>query len=250
MIIVGAKYISRFDQLTFRATLGYLALVVVPVGMIIAQPDLGTASVVAVIGAGLFLAARPSARVVLLLFAVLLIGSGLVLTNLQDYQRQRLETFFNPSADPQNAGYNVLQAKIAIGSGGLTGQGFGQGSQTVLNFLPVAHTDFIFAGFAEATGFIGSMTLIGLYVMLIFRILRVASITNDRFGSLMAIGIGTKLFFQTFVHIGMNLGLLPVTGIPLPFVSHGGTALIVDLALIGILQSIYIRHWRIGWRTR
>ncbi|MEX0594761.1 MAG: FtsW/RodA/SpoVE family cell cycle protein, partial [Patescibacteria group bacterium] len=178
----------------------------------------------------------------------MVIGLGLLLSNLhnlQPYQQQRIETFLNPASDPLGEGYNVIQSLIAVGSGGLSGQGFGQGSQTVLNFLPVPHADFIYAGYAEATGFIGSSILLILYVILVFRAITIARDSTDPFGQLLALGIATKFFFQTAVHIGMNVGLLPVTGIPLPFMSYGGTALIVDMALIGILESIAIRHKKI-----
>ena len=165
--------------------------------------------------------------------------------NLQGYQKSRIETFLNPASDPLGEGYNVQQSLIAVGSGGLTGRGFGQGSQTVLNFLPVPHADFIYAGYAEATGFIGSSVLLLLYVVLVFRALSIARDSNDPFGQLIAIGIATKFFFQVTIHLGMNVGLLPVTGIPLPFMSYGGTALIIDMALIGVLESIAIRHKKV-----
>lgn len=241
--IGAAAYLaSRIGRLTWRPLLGYLALAGIPFALILIQPDLGTASVVFAIFLGTFIAARPSTRTLLAALVVILLGLVVVWFSLQPYQRERVETFLNPAADPQGEGYNVQQALIAVGSGGLTGRGFGQGSQTVLNFLPVAHADFIFAGYAEATGFVGSVVLLGLYVTLLQRIVTVARISNDPFGRLLAIGIGAKLLFQVTVHMGMNLGLLPVTGIPLPFLSYGGTSLIIDLASIGILQSIYIRH--------
>jgi len=241
--ISASKYLSSvIGMISWRKLFGYLALAGVPVALVLLQPDLGTASVVFIVFVGIFLAARPSGRTLLVALLALLIGISVLWFSLRDYQKQRLETFLNPTADPQGQGYNVRQALIAVGSGGLTGRGFGQGSQTVLNFLPVAHADFIFAGYAEATGFVGSATLLVLYVVLLHRITAVARASIDPFGQLLAIGIGAKILFQTTVHIGMNVGLLPVTGIPLPFMSYGGTALVIDLASIGILQSIYIRH--------
>lgn len=242
-IIGGAKYLAgRIGVLDWRKVIGYLLLAGLPVVLIMMQPDLGTASVILMIFLGMFLVSRPSRTIILV--GILLVGISLPLlwSNLQDYQRQRIETFLNPAADPQGEGYNVRQALIAVGSGGLMGRGFGQGSQTTLNFLPVAHADFIFAGFAEATGFIGSAVLILLYVVMLLRIISIARESTDPFGQLVAIGVAVKYAFQMTVHIGMNEGMLPVTGIPLPFMSYGGTALIVDLALIGLLQSIYIRH--------
>ncbi len=241
--ISAAKYLSPFiSSLNWKRVLGYVVLAAIPTTLILLQPDLGTASVVLMVFFGVFLAAKPTARTILFTLIGLLIGLSVVWFNLQGYQKQRIETFLNPAADPQGEGYNVRQSLIAVGSGGLMGRGFGQGSQTVLDFLPVPHADFIFAGYAEATGFVGSVTILILYVVLLFRVVAVARVSNDPFSQLLAIGIGTKILFQTTVHIGMNTGLLPVTGIPLPFMSYGGTALVVDLASIGIMQSIYIRH--------
>ncbi len=235
---------SNIGRQTWKKLLGFVLLSAVPVTLVLIQPDLGTASVIFTIFLAVFLAAQPSRRVVIATALLVLVGMVAIWLSLQPYQRSRVETFLNPGADPQGEGYNVNQALIAVGSGGLTGRGFGQGSQTVLNFLPVAHADFIFAGYAEATGFVGSIVVIGLYFLLIQRIIAIARISSDPFGRLLAVGIGAKILFQATVHMGMNLGLLPVTGIPLPFMSYGGTALIIDLASIGILQSIYIRHKR------
>lgn len=241
----AAKYLSSsIGGINWRKLLGYMILAVVPVGLILLQPDLGTASVVFVIFFAVFIAARPRGRTIALALLAVLLGVTLMWFSLRDYQKERIETFLNPTADPQGQGYNVRQALIAVGSGGLMGRGFGQGSQTVLNFLPVAHADFIFAGYAEATGFVGSATLLLLYAVMMYRIVAVARASVDPFAQLLVIGIGAKILFQTAVHIGMNVGLLPVTGIPLPFMSYGGTALVIDLASIGILQSIYIRHKR------
>jgi rod shape determining protein RodA len=244
--IFGAHFIaSQWYGLTWRPAMAYLLLNLIPIVLIIVEPDLGTAVVVMVIAGSLFFAARPSRGLILFLVIIVALSGTFLAANLKPYQKNRLTTFLNPSSDPLKQGYNVRQSLIAVGSGGLTGRGFGQGSQTVLNFLPVAHTDFIFAGFAEATGFLGSVVLVGLYLLLLWRVVAIAREADDRFATLLAIAIGWKLFFQAFVNIGMNIGLLPVTGIPLPFISYGGTALIIDLAGIGILESIYIRHKKI-----
>ncbi len=247
--IFGANYLAgRVGGLTGRSYLFYLFLIAVPVAMILLQPDLGTAAIVLIISLSLLVAAKPSRSMIIstLLLLVLVVPIGW--THLKPYQKQRLETFANPSADPQGQGYNVRQSVIAVGSGGLTGRGFGQGSQTILNFLPVPHADFIFAGFAEATGFVGSAILIILYVILLLRITAVARESTDVFGQLLAVAIAVKFFFQILIHIGMNVGLFPVTGIPLPFMSYGGTAIIIDFAAIGIIESIAIRHKRVGGR--
>ena len=247
--IFGAKILTQhIGLINWKKTLAFILFSALPILLVLVQPDLGTASVVLVVFAACFLAARPSGRIVTLILALFLIALPLVWANLKPYQQNRVETLLNPSSDPQGQGYNVRQSLIAVGSGGLTGRGFGQGSQTVLNFLPVAHTDFVFAGFAEATGFIGSMVVIFLYVLLIYRAINIAGISTDKFGQLLAIAIAAKFMYQVTVHIGMNLGLLPVTGIPLPFMSGGGTSLIIDLLCIGVLQSIHIRHKKIGFR--
>jgi len=245
--VFGAKILTQHvDQINWKKTIVYILLALLPAALILVQPDLGTASVVLVVFAASFLAARPPGRIVGTIFLFFIIAIPLLWSGLHPYQKKRVETLINPASDPQGQGYNVIQSKIAVGSGGLTGRGFGQGSQTVLNFLPVAHTDFVFSGFAEATGFVGSIVLIFLYMLLVYRTLTIASISQDKFGQLLAVAIGAKFLFQVTVHVGMNLGMLPVTGIPLPFMSYGGTSLIGDWIAIGILQSIHIRHSR-GW---
>ncbi len=151
-------------------------------------------------------------------------------------------TFLNPASDPFGAGYNVLQAIIAVGSGRVTGQGLGYGTQSQLDFLPIKHSDFIFAVFAEELGFIGAIILLLLFLILIIRVIRVAKVASDDFGMLVAAGIAIMFIAQIMINIGMNLGIMPVTGIPLPFISSGGTSLIINLAGIGILLSILVRH--------
>jgi len=247
--IFGAKILTQHVGLiNWKKTLAYIFFSAIPILLVLAQPDLGTASVILVVFAAAYLAARPSGRIVTVILAIFIISLPLIWATLRPYQRNRVETLLNPSSDPQGQGYNVRQSLIAVGSGGLTGRGFGQGSQTVLNFLPVAHTDFVFSGFAEATGFVGSLVLILLYLIFIYRAISIASISTDKFGQLLAITIAAKFLYQVTVHIGMNLGLLPVTGIPLPFMSGGGTSLIIDLLCVGILQSIHIRHKHVGLR--
>lgn len=248
--IIGAIAASGFlaqsiGLMGWKKIIGFLIVAAIPVGLVMLQPDLGTASVLMVMFLAIFLAAKPSRRTVALLVGLVVVAIPIVFFTLQPYQRQRVETFLNPMSDPLGEGYNARQSLIAVGSGGLFGRGFGQGSQTVLNFLPVAHADFIFAGFAEATGFIGSLIAVALYTLLVFRILAIAREADDPFAQLLCVGIAAKFFFQGFVHICMNIGLLPVTGIPLPFMSYGGTALIVDFAAIGIVESIAIRHKKI-----
>lgn len=241
-IFAARLLMTKVDRLNTASVISYAAIAVASFVLVLLQPDLGTASVILVIFLATLLAARLPRRYIWGLVAAVLIAVPLLWSNLQPYQQKRVETFLNPGSDPQGEGYNSIQALIAVGSGGLVGRGFGQGSQTVLNFLPVPHADFIFAGFAEATGFVGSFILVALYLLLVVRIINIAREATDPFAKLLVIAIAAKLAFQSFVHMGMNLGLLPVTGIPLPFMSYGGTALVIDLASIGILQSIHIRH--------
>ena len=211
------------------------------------QPDLGSASVVFIITLVL-LAFSPLKKIYLVVaLAVMIALTPVAWHYLEPYQKHRIEAFMNPKIDPQGTGYNVSQSKIAIGSGGIWGTGLGKGSQSQLNFLPVAHTDFIFAGTAEATGFVGSIFLFLLLAYLVLRVINVAKIAKDDFGMYLALGIGIMFLFQILVNVGMNLGIMPVTGIPLPFVSYGGSAMLLNMACIGILQSIFLRHRKISF---
>jgi rod shape determining protein RodA len=159
---------------------------------------------------------------------------------IQQYQIQRLFVFINPGHDPGVSGYNIIQSMIAVGSGALTGRG-DMATQTTLDFLPEHHTDFIFAVITERNGFLGALVLIALYGVLIWRCLRIATLSRDMYGSILAGGIGVMLLFQVFVNMGMTIGIMPVTGIPLPFVSYGGTAMIVFLVFVGLLEAIHLR---------
>lgn len=246
LILSMARLLALWQgEITIRRLVFILLIAVLPIALVLQQPDLGTAGVLVAITFGMLLYAKIPLKwwLVMGLIAALLLPVGY--TQLRDYQKERVKTFLSPDADLAGQGYNVRQATIAIGSGGLVGQGLGRGSQSQLNFLPVAHTDFIFAGLAEATGLLGGMILLILYGVLISRILRVGEVSKDHFGMYLSLGIAVMFGFQIFVNIGMNLGLLPVTGIPLPLVSFGGTSLIVSLASLGILQSVYVRHRKI-----
>jgi rod shape determining protein RodA len=253
-IVAAAFLAKRVGRISVLGLIVYTFLVGIPVAMVLVEPNLGTTAVLVFIFGCIFIAAKPSPRIIAFVVAATIIAVPLVFMSLKPYQKTRVETFLNMNKQDnanattaekeksKDAKYNVTQALIAVGSGGLLGRGFGQGSQTVLNFLPVAHSDFIFAGFAEATGFVGSFAILFLYFILLMRIISVAGQSTDPFGQLFAIGIAAKFFIQVVVHIGMNLGLLPVTGIPLPFMSYGGTAIIIDMASVGIILNIFIRH--------
>lgn len=246
LILLLARLLSGWSSaMTLIRLISLLLLAAIPIGLVFVQPDLGTAGVLAAILFGMLLLARLPWKWWLGLIIVGLSLLPLVYFNLQDYQKARLQSFFSPQDDSSGRGYNVRQAEIAIGSGGLIGQGLGRGSQSQLNFLPVAHTDFIFSGLAEAAGLLGSGVLLLLYAILVNRIFKVAALAKDQFGSYTAAGIAIMFACQIVVNIGMNLGLLPITGIPLPMVSFGGSSLIVSLISLGILQSIYSRHKKI-----
>lgn len=195
--------------------------------------------------AGILAYARP--KLIVLVAMLALNGAvAVALPNLwdhmHDYQQRRIETFLNPEKDPSGAGYQVIQSKIAIGSGGLTGKGYLKGSQKALAFLPMRHTDFIYSVVGEEWGLLGSLTVLLLYGIVVFRGYRLAGIARDGFASLTAVGITTALFFHIMVNMLMTIGWAPVTGVPLPFLSYGGTALIVNCVQIGLLQNVAIRR--------
>ncbi len=194
---------------------------------------------------GLLAYARP--RLVVLVAMIALNGAVAVAlpnlwNHLHDYQKRRIETFLNPEHDPSGSGYQVIQSKIAIGSGGLVGKGYLKGSQKALSFLPMRHTDFIYSVVGEEWGLLGALTVVLLYGIVVFRGYRLASIARDGFASLTAVGITTALFFHILVNMLMTIGWAPVTGVPLPFLSYGGTALIVNCIQIGLLQNVALRR--------
>ncbi|HKZ84349.1 MAG TPA: FtsW/RodA/SpoVE family cell cycle protein [Anaerolineae bacterium] len=223
---------------------GTLALIAAPVALIFAQPNLSTAIVVCVVGMTMFYVAGMKARHALLLAAVVLIALPLVWSQMADYQRARIATFLDPRNNP-DAEYNLLQAEISIGNGGLFGQGYAQGSQSQGRFLKVRHTDFIFSVIGEELGFAGAVILLALIGLLLVRLLRAASLARDDFGRITAVGVFAMLLFQSAINIAMNLRLVPVAGLPLPLVSYGGSSLVTTLIALGIVQSIVMRHKKI-----
>lgn len=239
LILVLARFLhfrkNKFKPADFVSVLLIIGL---PVGLILLQPDLGTAIVLLAIAFFMMLAARINSRYWIATGVLMLFAGPMAYLNLKTYQLARIKTFLSPASDPFGSGYNVLQSLIAVGNGGIFGQGFGQGTQSQLNFLPVAHTDFIFAGTAEATGLIGAVVVLLVFAGLIIRSLMIGRKSPDDFGYFVAVGIGAMWFIQLVVNVGMNLGMAPVTGITLPFVSHGGSSLITNLASVGILLSI------------
>src|SRR5207245_10972010 len=159
----------------------------------------------------------------------------------KDYQRARLSAFLDPYSDPQGAGWNIIQSLIAVGSGGATGKGLTAGTQSPLGYLPIAESDFVFAGLAEDLGFVGAVILFALYLILLFAALRIAFRARDPFGLLLATGVVAMLMFQILVNVGMAISLMPVTGIPLPFISHGASSLVSICFCLGVLQSVSMR---------
>lgn len=223
-----------------KTLLASLAIVLLPVALIYRQPDLGTSLVLLVTWFGMTFMAGAPLRWLGATLVVPMVGFPLVWRLLKDYMRRRLTTFLAPDRDPLGEGYNIIQARISVGSGGWWGRGLGNGTQTQLNFLRVRHTDFVFAVLGEELGFAGAVALLGLFGVLFWRCLRVGAQSRDAFGALLAAGVTSMLLFQVFVNIGMNIGLMPVTGIPLPFISFGGSSLVSVFMSLGILQSVLI----------
>lgn len=221
-----------------------LLLLFLPVFLIFSQPDFGSTLVVISSWLGVVLAAGVVWQVLVLGGFFLFFLPPLIWRFLKDYQRQRILSFFNPFSDPLGAGYNLIQAKIAVGSGQFLGRGLGKGTQAHLQFLPERHTDFIFASLAEELGFLGSAFLILAFGVLVWRILAIGQKSNDDFGFLFCAGCFGLLFSQIFINIAINLGLLPVTGIPLPLVSYGGSSLLATMVCLGIVQNIARRKGR------
>lgn len=256
LIVALAAFLSKASHfMSGRRFLVSIAMITVPFLAVMLQPDLGTAIVIGATGLGLLLHANTTKAQKLIIWggiiSIVLIFilsfqnitpfSGL----LKEYQKDRLVSFVDPSRDLSGTGYNVLQSVIAVGSGGVVGKGLGVGSQSQLHFLPVAHADFIFAGIGEAWGLVGTWGIIGIYTLLLFRILQAAKIAKDSFGMLLCIGILIKILVEVLVNIGMNIRLMPVTGIPLPFLSYGGTTLLTNALALGIVQSVVIRYKRL-----
>ena len=214
-------------------------LIIVPTALIAIQPDLGTSLLIATAGILVIVLAGLSMRVMLLLGVASIPGAMVLWNYMQDYQKQRVLTLLNPDSDPLGAGYNIIQSKIAIGSGGLFGKGWTNGSQAQLEFLPERDTDFIFAVMGEEMGLLGVLSLLGLYMFIVGRSLYIAIQARDTFSRLLAGSISLTFFVYVFVNTAMVTGLVPVVGIPLPLVSFGGTSMVTLMAGFGILMSIH-----------
>ena len=217
-------------------------MVLVPVGLILKQPNLGTALITAMIGAAVFWAAGMRWWKFALMAGAAAIAAPIAYENLRDYQRARITTFLDPESDPLGAGYNIIQSKISLGSGGLWGKGFLQGTQGHLNFLPEKQTDFIFTLIAEEFGFTGAIATMFMLLAVIVFCYIVAFRSRHQFGRLLAIGLGTNFFLYVFVNVAMVTGAIPVGGVPLPLISHGGSAMLTVMIGFGLLLSAYVHR--------
>jgi len=247
-IVFLARFFSQFSK--FQYLLRYIfisgGLAFILAGLVVIQPDWGSALILfAIWFVGIFFIPLRRWHYMLIVF-MLVIGAVISWQwVLQPYQKSRVLTFLNAEADPLGEGYNITQAKVAVGSGGLWGRGLGFGSQSQLNFLPEAQTDFIFAVIAENFGFIGSFVFLGVYVFFFYRLFVILRFARTDFGKFLTLGVIIYIFSQLIINIGMNIGLVPVTGVPLPFVSAGGSSLVSAILAVGIVQSVYI-HDRSG----
>jgi rod shape determining protein RodA len=248
IIVTLAQFLAQHEKEIgrFRYILISIIYVAIPMGLIYLQPHLGTVIVLAVIWLVMVLMAGMRLLHLGIFGFVGLLSMPLIWFSLKDYMQERLLLFINPAGDPA-ARYNIDQALISIGSGGWLGKGYASGSQSQLHFLRVRHTDFIFSVIGEEMGFVGALVLFVLIAIVLWRIIRAASLARDSFGRLIACGVAALIFFQSLVNIGMNLSLLPVIGIPLPFISAGGSSLITLLIAEGLVQSVVMRHRRIGF---
>jgi rod shape determining protein RodA len=241
LVIVLAAYLSRWERVSWRVFGGALALVAAPAALVLMQPDLGTTLVLGAVALGMLFLAGARTSQMLSIAAAAAVALPLLPHLLHGYQRRRLEIFLNPGQDPLGAGYNLLQARIAVGSGGLFGRGWLHGLQGQLGFVPERATDFVFATFAEEFGLLGSLVMLTLFGILLVRLLHSATVASDRFGELLAAGTFCMVFVQVVENVGMNIGLLPIAGIPLPLISYGGSATITTLAALGFVQSVMLR---------
>jgi rod shape determining protein RodA len=250
MVVVLANYLgARQGRLgSPLSILGACVLVAPPWILVMLQPDLGTSLVLLAILGGMLFMSGASMRWLGAMAGAVLAAMPLIWTYvLRDYQKQRLDAFLNPASDTQGAGYQLYQSQIAVGSGGLVGTGLTNGSQNQLNFLPVQESDFVAAIYLEELGFIGALVLLILFAALLWRVLVAGWRSKDPFGMMFASGLASMILFQLVVNLGMVVGLMPITGIPLPFISHGGASLISIAAGLGIIQSINIRQTRAEW---
>ncbi len=247
IIICFAKYYHRiqFSNVNrIKNIIVPILILFIPIALVVSQPDLGTAILIALSGIIVLWLAGVNIKYFFYSSLTFIISAPFVISLLKPYQKLRILTFFDPDKDPLGAGYQIIQSKIAVGSGGLTGKGFLKGTQGYLEFLPEKHTDFIFTLFSEEFGFLGSIFLLLVYVVLIFRILRIGALSRSFFGKFFCYGFGSAIFVYITVNMAMVLGLLPIVGSPLPIMSYGGSSMLATMIGLGIVMStkVYSRQ--------
>jgi rod shape determining protein RodA len=246
-LIIGlAALVAQFqDEMPISRLAGCLLVAGVPIGLIMLQPDLGTGLVLAAIAAAILLVggARPRHFAGLVIASVVLAGVVLNSGMIETYQKARLTSFLDQSGELQGATYNLNQSKIAIGAGGWWGQGLFEGTQTRLENVPEQHTDFIFTAVGEELGFVGAGTLLALFAIVVWRIWRTAQLARDAFGGLVCVGVLAMFLFQIFQNVGMTMGIMPITGIPLPFMSYGGSSTITAFVAMGLVLNVHMRRF-------
>ena len=243
VIVCFARYYHRIqsaDLQSYKFLLQPMILLIIPCYLVIQQPDLGTSILIAGSGIAIIWLAGLNIKYFVYSGLLLLVSLPFAISILKPYQKSRILTFFNPDRDPLGAGYQIIQSKIAIGSGGFFGKGFLKGTQSYLEFLPEKHTDFIFTLFSEEFGFLGSITLLLLYVLLIYRIISIGFFVRSFFAKLYCFGFATAIFLYVFVNIAMVLGLLPIVGAPLPIMSYGGSSMLSIMLGLSIVMSCKI----------
>jgi len=234
---VGFNMVNNSQSITI-----VLIILILPIMLVVSQPDLGTSILIAASGLVVVWLAGLNIRYFLYSFMAILIALPFVISLLKPYQKLRILTFLDPGRDPLGAGYQIIQSKIAVGSGGITGKGFLKGTQSYLEFLPEKHTDFIFTLFAEEHGLIGSLSLLLIYIIIIYRVLKIGSISRSYFAKLFCYGFGSSIFFYVVVNMSMVLGLLPIVGSPLPIMSYGGSSMLATMIGFAIVMSAKINH--------
>jgi rod shape determining protein RodA len=245
IILCLAKYYHRvqMEQVnSFRGILITLVVLILPIMLVVSQPDLGTAILIALSGIVVMWLAGLSIKYFMYSFLTLIVSLPFAISFLKPYQKLRILTFLDPDRDPLGAGYQIIQSKIAVGSGGLSGKGFLKGTQSYLEFLPEKHTDFIFTLFSEEHGFVGSVSLLLLYGIIIYRVLKIGMISRSHFAKLFCYGYGSAIFFYVTVNMSMVLGLLPIVGSPLPIMSYGGSSMLATMIGFAIVMSAKINH--------
>jgi rod shape determining protein RodA len=245
IVLLVARYLAevKSEKLELRDLLRLGALVGLPCLLVFLQPDLGTAlTYVSILAGGVLIGGLQWRHAVVVLLLVV-IAMPIGYTFLKDYQKARLQTFLDPAKDPRGSGYQVIQSKIAVGAGGTWGKGVTRGSQTQLRFLPITHTDFIISAFAEEHGFVGVLVLLGLYFLMLMQIVQNAQTAPDRAGMYVCMGVCSLLLFHILVNAGMAVGRMPVTGIPLPLMSYGGSSMISVFMLLGLVNNVRLRRF-------